>query len=59
MMALKMAVDGTLIVLKVLSVIGRARGRGVANLGYSTDKVSWNMTHACDALNIIRAKSVS
>jgi len=39
-MALKMAADGTLIVLNVLSVIDRARGRRVVDLGYSTDKVS-------------------
>jgi hypothetical protein len=33
MVALKMTVDGTLIVLKVSPVIGEARGRSVANLG--------------------------
>ena len=35
-----MAVDGTLILLDVLSVMGRAWERRVANLGYSNDKVS-------------------
>jgi hypothetical protein len=40
MVALKMAVDGTLIVLKVPSVMGGARERSVANLGYSSRKVS-------------------
>jgi len=36
MIALKMEVDGTPIVLKVLPVMGDARGRGVANLRYSS-----------------------
>ena len=40
MAALKMAVDGTLIVLNVLSVMGRAWERRVANLRYWNDKVS-------------------
>ena len=40
MVALKMAVDGTLIVLNVPPVVGGARGRGVADLGYSSGKVS-------------------
>jgi hypothetical protein len=40
MVALKMAVDGTLIILKVLPVMGRARERRVADLEHSNDKVS-------------------
>jgi len=36
MVALKMAVDGTLIVLNVPPVMGGARGRRVADLGYSS-----------------------
>jgi hypothetical protein len=40
MMALKMAADGMLIVLKVSSVMGEARGRGIAHLRYSSNKVS-------------------
>jgi hypothetical protein len=35
-----MAVDGTLILLDVLPVMGRAWERRVANLGYLNDKVS-------------------
>jgi hypothetical protein len=54
MVALKMAVDGTLIVLKVPPVIGGARERSVANLGYPSGKVSCNMIQACDVLDIIR-----
>jgi len=42
MVALKMAVVGTLIVLKVPPVMGGARERRVANLGYSSGKVSCN-----------------
>jgi hypothetical protein len=38
--ALKMAVDGTLIVPQVLFVMNRAWGRRVANLRYSNGKVS-------------------
>jgi group II intron reverse transcriptase/maturase len=57
MVALKMAVDGTLILLNVSPVMGDAWGRRVANLGYSSRKVSWNMIEACDALNIIRTKN--
>ena len=57
MAALKMAVDGTLILLNVSPVMGDAWGRRVANLGYSSRKVSWNMIEACDALNIIRTKN--
>ena len=34
MVALKRAVDGTLVQLNVLPVMGGARGRRVANLGY-------------------------
>jgi hypothetical protein len=40
MVALKMAADGTPIVPKVSSVMGEARGRGVAHLRYSNNKVS-------------------
>jgi hypothetical protein len=40
MVALKMAVDGTPIVLEVLPVMGRAWERRVADLGHSNDKVS-------------------
>jgi hypothetical protein len=40
MVALKMAVDGTLIVLNVPPVMGGAGGRRVADLGYSSGKVS-------------------
>jgi hypothetical protein len=40
MVALKMAVDGTLIVLNVPSVMDGARERSVADLGYSNGKVS-------------------
>jgi len=54
MVALKMAVDGTLIVLKVPSVMDGARERSVADLGYSNRKVSRKVTEACDVLNIIR-----
>ena len=36
MAALKMAVDGTLIVPKVPPVMGGARERSVADLGYSS-----------------------
>jgi nicotine oxidoreductase len=57
MVALKMAVDGTLIVLNVPSVMDGAWGRRVADLGYSSRKVSWKMIQACDALDIIRMKN--
>ena len=57
MVALKMAVDGTLIVLNVSPVMGGARGRRVADLGYSSGKVSCKMMEACDALDIIRTKN--
>jgi hypothetical protein len=40
MAALKMVVDGTLILLNVSPVMGEAWGRRVANLGYSSRKVS-------------------
>ncbi len=40
MVALKMAVDGMPIVLKVSSVMDEARGRGIAHLRYSNKKVS-------------------
>lgn len=40
MVALQMAVDGTLIVPQVPPVIGGARGRGVADLGYPARTVS-------------------
>jgi hypothetical protein len=40
MVALKMAVDGTLIVLYVSPVMGEAWGRRVADLGYISDGVS-------------------
>ena len=50
-----MAVDGTLIVLNVPSVMDGARERSVANLGYSIGKVSRKVMEACDVLNIIRA----
>jgi hypothetical protein len=40
MVALKMAADGTLIVLKVSFVMDEARGRSVAHLRYSNNKVS-------------------
>ena len=43
MAALKMAVDGTLTVLKVPSVMGGTRERRVANLGYASGKVSCKM----------------
>lgn len=36
MVALKMAVDGTLIVLDVSPAMGEARGRRVADLGYAS-----------------------
>jgi hypothetical protein len=36
MVALKMAVDGTLIVLDVSPVMGEAWGRRVADLGYAS-----------------------
>ena len=54
MVALKMAVDGTLIVLNVPSVMDGARERSVANLGYSSGKVSPKVMEACDVLSIIR-----
>jgi len=54
MVALKMVVDGTLILLKVPSVMDGARGRSVADLGYSNGKVSRKVMEACDVLNIIR-----
>jgi len=38
MVALKMVVDGTLILLNVPSVMDGARGRGVADLGYPKPK---------------------
>ena len=57
MAALKMVVDGTLILLNVSPVMGESWGRRVADLGYSSRKVSWNMIEACDALNIIRTKN--
>lgn len=57
MAALKMAVDGTLIVLKVPPVKGGARERRVADLGYSSGKVSRKVMQACDVLNIIRMKN--
>lgn len=40
MVALKMAADGMLIVPNVSPVIGEARGRGIAHLRYSNNKVS-------------------
>lgn len=46
MVALKMAVDGTLIVLKVSPVRGDARERSVADLGYSNGKVSRKVMEA-------------
>ena len=54
MVALKMAVDGTLIVLKVPPVMGGARERRVADFGYSSGKVSRKVMQACDVLDIIR-----
>jgi group II intron reverse transcriptase/maturase len=57
MAALKMAVDGALIVLNVPPVMGGARERRVADLGYSRRKVSCNMIRACDALDILRTKN--
>ena len=57
MVALKMAVDGTLIILKVPSVMDGARERSVADLGYSNRKVSRKVMEACDVLNIIRTKN--
>ena len=56
MVALKMVVDGTLIVLNVSPVMGGARERSVADLGYSNRKVSRKVIQACDVLNIIRTK---
>ena len=52
-----MAVDGTLIVLDVPPVMGGAWERRVADLGYSSGKVSCKMIQACDALDIIRKKN--
>jgi lipid-binding SYLF domain-containing protein len=40
MVALKMVADGMPIVLKVSSVMGGARGRGIVHLRYSNNKVS-------------------
>jgi group II intron reverse transcriptase/maturase len=57
MVALKMAVDGRLIVLKVPAVMVGARERSVADLGYSNGKVSRKVMEACDVLNIIRTKN--
>ena len=54
-----MAVDGTLIVPDVSLVIGGAGGRRVADLGYSSGKVSCKMIQACDALDIIQEKNRS
>ena len=58
MVALKMAVNGILILLKVSPVTGEARERSIADLGYSNGKVSRKVMEACDVLNIIR-KTVS
>lgn len=57
MVALKMAVDGTLIVPKVPPVMGGARGRSAAGLGYTSRKVSCKMIEACDALDILQKKN--
>ena len=59
MVALKMAVDGTLIVLKVPSVRDGARERSVADLGYSNAQVSRKVMEAYDVLNTIRTKNKS
>jgi hypothetical protein len=58
MVALKMAVDGTLIVLDVPPVMGGAWERRVADLGYSSGKVSCKMIQACDALDIMGGPSI-
>jgi hypothetical protein len=52
-----MAADGTLIVPNVSPVMGEARGRRVADLGYSRGKVSCKMIQACDVLDILRTKN--
>ena len=49
-----MAADGTLIVPKVPLVMSGARGRRVADLGYSNGRVSRNVTIARDALKTRR-----
>jgi len=54
-----MAADGTLIVPNVSLVMSGARGRRVADLGYSYGKVSCKMIQACDALDILRTNEVS
>ena len=46
--ALKMAVDGALVLLKVSSVVDGAGGRGAADRGESSGKVSRKVTSACD-----------
>jgi hypothetical protein len=40
MVALKMVVDGALVILQVSPVMGEARGRGAADLGEPNIKVS-------------------
>jgi hypothetical protein len=52
--ALKMAVNGMLSVLNVSPVMGDARERRIADLRYSSKKVSCNRIEACDALEIIQ-----
>jgi hypothetical protein len=58
MVALQMAVDGTLIVPNVSPVIGGAWERRVANLGYSGRTVSRNGTEAGEARDILRGESL-
>ena len=58
MMALQMAVDGTLIVPNVPSVIDGAWGRRVADLGYSGRTVSRGGTEAGEARDIPRGESL-
>ena len=57
MVALKMAVDGTLILLDVPPVIGGAWGRRVTDLRYPSQRVSCNMTQAWAALDTLRTSS--
>jgi hypothetical protein len=48
MVALQMVVDGALVLLKVSSVVDGAGGRGAADRGESSGKVSRKVTIACD-----------
>ena len=52
MVALKMVVDGALVVLKVSPVVGGARGRGAADRGWPNVEVSRKVATACDVRSI-------